>query len=148
MIYIGADHRGFELKEYLRNHLIEEGLDLVDVGASTYESGDDYVDFAKEVVKGVLNEDGNKGVLICGSGVGVDIVANKHKGIRCALVFDVARSKMSREHEDVNVISIPSDIVSDEQAYRMVKAFLETPFSGEERHVRRIKKIAQIENNS
>lgn len=148
MIYIGADHRGFELKEYLRNHLIREGLELVDVGASTYESGDDYVDYATLVAKGVLESDKNWGIVICGSGVGVDIVANKFDGIRCALVMDVARSKQSREHEDVNMISLASDVINPEEALRVVKTFLETQFSNEERHKRRIAKIQEIEDSN
>lgn len=147
MIYIGADHRGFELKEYLRNHLIRDGLELVDVGASTYESEDDYVDYASLVAKGVLEDSENRGIVLCGSGVGVDVVANKFDGIRCALVMDMARAKQSREHEDVNVISLASDVVDPEEALKIVKTFLETQFSGEERHKRRIAKIAEIEDS-
>lgn len=148
MIYIGADHRGFELKEYLRNHLIAEAVSLVDVGASTYDSGDDYVDFAKKVVEGVLTEPGNMGILICGSGVGVDIVANKFDGIRCALVEDVDKAKMSREHEDVNMIALSADTTRNEDALSIVKVFMETKFSGEARHERRIDKIADIEESN
>lgn len=148
MIYIGADHRGFELKEYLRNRLIDESVEVFDVGAATYDSGDDYVDFASDVVAGVLRDPKNLGVLLCGSGVGVDIVANKHDGIRCSLVQDIERAKMSREHEDANVLALPADIVDLEEAYRIVKIFLETEFSGEERHERRIKKIQEIEEGN
>lgn len=148
MIYIGADHRGFELKEVLRERLIRDGEEVFDVGATTYDKDDDYVDFASQVAEAVMGDDKNRGIVLCGSGVGVDIVANKYDGVRCALVGDVARAKQSREHEDANMIAIAADVVDAGKAYEVVRAFLDTDFSGEARHERRIDKIEKIEKTN
>ena len=145
MLYLGADHRGFELKEYIKKRLEEDGIQFEDKGDKVLDPGDDYVDFAKLVGDEVIKDKDHRGVLMCGSGVGVDMVANKIDGVRCALVSDVERSEQSRQHEDVNVIALPADIVNKEDAYQIVKAFLETPFSGEERHVRRLEKLHDVE---
>lgn len=146
MIYIGADHRGFELKQRIYKRLVDEGYQVTDLGNDHLDPKDDYVDFAHKVADAVANDpDVNKGVLLCGSGAGVDIVANKVPGIRSALVFDVARSKQAREHEDVNIISLPADTLDEETAWEIIRTFLETSFSGEERHIRRLDKLEQVE---
>ena len=145
MIYLGADHRGFKLKEYIKKRLSEDELEFVDKGDLVLDPEDDYVDFAKLVASEVIQDEKHRGVLICGSGVGVDMVANKIDGVRCALVGDAARAEQSRQHEDVNVIALPSDILEEETGYQIVKAFLNTPFSGEERHVRRLEKMKEVE---
>lgn len=147
MIYIGADHRGFTLKEYIKRRLAEDNLMYEDKGGLALIQQDDYVDYALAVGEAVVASLDHRGVLVCGSGAGVDMVANKIDGVRCALVQDEMRAKQARQHEDANVIALPADILEGEQAYQVVKAFLSTPFSGEERHKRRLEKMAEVEKN-
>ncbi|KKS65541.1 hypothetical protein A3A14_03460 [Candidatus Daviesbacteria bacterium RIFCSPLOWO2_01_FULL_43_38] len=146
MIYLGADHRGFELKERLRKRLIDEGLEVTDLGNNHLDPSDDYVDFAQRVAEATVGDSVNRGVIFCGSGAGVDMVANKIDGVRSALVFDVARAKQAREHEDANVISLPADILDEESAWEITKTFLDTPFSNGERHIRRLQKLEEVED--
>jgi len=148
MIYLGADHRGFELKEKLYKRLSDEGFEVTDLGGDHLDPGDDYVDFAFKVASSVIQLPDNKGILICGSGVGMAIAANKVKGIRCALVFDLAKAKQAREHLDANIISLPVDFLDEEAAWEIVKTFLTTAFSREERHIRRLKKIKEFEKEN
>ncbi len=146
MIYLGADHRGFELKQRLKKHLIDEGFEITDLGPDTLVPGDDYVIYAHKVADAVAGgTSADRGILLCGSGAGVDIVANKVEGIRSALVFDVPRAIQAREHENANVISLPSDTLDEEQAFEISKAFLTTEFSGEERHKRRLQELEEVE---
>ncbi len=146
MLYIGADHRGYNLKEALKIYLNELNYDFEDLGAKELNLDDDYPDFALAVAKKVAeNPDENRGVLICGSGVGVDIVANRVKGIRSALCFDAKQAQMSRNDDNANVLSLSADFISESLAKEIVKTWLETPFSGLERHARRIEKIRKIE---
>ena len=146
MIYLGADHRGFELKERLRKRLIDEGLEVTDLGNNHLDPSDDYVDFAQRVAEATVGDSVNRGVIFCGSGAGVDMVANKIDGVRSALVFDVARAKQAREHEDANVISLPADILDEESPLEITKTFLDTPFSNGERHIRRLQKLEEVED--
>lgn len=148
MIYLGADHRGFKLKEAIKKKLTNEGLEVSDLGNDHLDPEDDYVIFAEKVAKAVVQSSNNRGLLFCGSGAGVDMVANKIDGVRSALVFDLARAKQAREHEDANVISIPADVLDEESAYQMVKTFLETKFSGEERHERRLEEMKKVEEEN
>lgn len=145
MVYIGADHRGFELKEKLKQRLVDEGFEVTDLGNNHLDPADDYILFAQKVARATLDSRENKGVILCGSGAGVDMVANKIRGIRSALVFDVKRATQAREHEDANIISLPADILDEESAFEITKSFLTTPFSGEERHLRRLEEMAKIE---
>jgi len=146
MIYIGADHRGYKLKETLKIYLKELGLVCEDLGATELIPDDDYPDYALAVAQKVAgNPDENLGILICGSGVGVDIVANKIENIRSALCFDVEQAKTSRNDDNTNILSLPADFISEDLAKEIVKIWLETPFSGDERHARRIEKIRKIE---
>lgn len=145
MIYIGADHRGFELKEELKRRLTNDGIEVEDLGNETLDPADDYVDYAKAVAQTVANDSESKGILICGSGVGVDMAANKVKGARSCLVFDQKRAIQSREHEDANILCLGSDILIADDAYEIVKVFIQTPFSGEERHIRRLNKLKELE---
>jgi ribose 5-phosphate isomerase B len=145
MIYIGADHRGFELKEFIYQRLKDEGYEVTDLGNHVLDPQDDYVDFARSVGEAVVNDPHGRGVVLCGSGAGVDMVANKIDGVRSALAFDIPRAKQAREHEDANVVSLPADILDPELAYEIVKVFLETPFTDEERHVRRLEKMEDVE---
>lgn len=147
MIYIGADHRGFELKEELKRRMKADAIEFEDLGNKVMDPADDYVDFAKAVGEAVAADSSGIGVLICGSGVGVDMAANKINGVRSCLVFDEKRATQSREHEDANVICLAADVLIAETAYTMVKSFMNTAFTGEERHVRRINKLKELEQN-
>ncbi len=158
MIYIGSDHRGYKLKEALKVYLQELGYDFEDSGAKELIPDDDYPDYALVVAKKVArlaqaraeraeNPDENRGILICGSGVGVDIVANKIRNIRSALCFDVKQAQMSRSDDNANILSLPADYISEDLAKEIMKIWLETPFSGLERHARRINKIKEIEKS-
>lgn len=146
MIYIGADHRGFQLKEEIKKYLDERGEKFKDLGNLKFEPDDDYPDFAVKVAGEVAKApEKNRGILLCGSGVGVDVAANKVGGVRSALALSAWMVQAARKDDDVNVLSLSADITDAATAKRIVKAFLETPFSGEERHKRRIEKIKQIE---
>lgn len=142
MIYLGADHRGFQLKEKLKQFLEETGFEFADLGNKIYDKNDDYSDFAKLVAQKISEKpDEHKGILICGSGVGVDITANKFHGVRSALADDIETAKQSRDHDDTNVLSLPADEVDFELAKKIVSIWLETPFSNGEKYKRRIDKI-------
>ena len=145
MIYLGADHRGYNLKEGIKNFLAENGQSFEDMGNFKHDPNDDYTDFAKLVAEKVSqNPQTDKGILVCGSGVGVDITANKFKGVRSALADDVATARQSREHDDTNVLSLPADEINFELAKKIIDTWLSTSFSNGEKYKRRIDKI---ENN-
>ena len=144
-IAIGADHAGFELKEKLKDYLKSEGYDVVDLGPNEYEPGDDYPLYAAPVARMVGDGEVDRGVLVCDSGIGVDIVANKISGVRSALVNDEELAKLTRMHNDTNVLSLGAMFVDDEKAKRIVKNWLETDFSNAERHMRRIQEIEELE---
>lgn len=146
MIYIGADHRGFKLKEALKMYLKELGFDFEDLGAHEIVLDDDYPDYAILVAQKVSEDpENNRGILICGSGVGVDIVANKFKGVRSALLFNVEQARMSRNDDNTNILSFAADFTDENFAKEILIIWLETPFSYLERHVRRVEKIKNIE---
>ena len=148
ILYIGADHGGFELKESLKQFLSESGYTVNDVGNTELDSGDDYVDFAKMVAEEVSKDvSTRKGILICRSGHGVDIVANRYPQIRSALVFSPDHAVVSRNDDDANVLSLPADYIDFETAKKIVSAWLQTPFSEEERYKRRIEKIKYLGNS-
>lgn len=147
MLYLAADHRGFQLKEALKRFLTERSIAFEDVGAKTYAEGDDYVDFATAASEKIAaNPLGHKGIFLCGSGHGVDMVANKFKGIRAALCWNKEVAKQSREHEDANVLVLPADWLDEASVEEIVTLWLGTEFSNEERHVRRLEKIAKLES--
>lgn len=146
MIYIGADHGGFKMKEQIKKFLAKKKLEFLDVGAKTLKAGDDYPDYAKLVAKKVSqNPLRNVGILICRSGQGVCIVANKFTNVRAALVWNEKEAKMSRTDDMTNVLCLPSDYISTKDAEKIVEVWLSTPFSTEARHVRRVKKISSLE---
>ena len=148
MVFIGADHRGFQLKEELKKLLAELGVNFEDIGNTKFDPQDDYPDFAKKVADAVSkNPERDKGILICGSGIGVDIVANKFPSVRCAVVTTIEMAQLARLHDNTNVISLPSDHLTENEAKQVLKVWLETPFSREERHVRRLAKIREIEES-
>src|SRR3989338_1316942 len=145
-LYLGADHRGFVLKEALKRALMQNGYDVEDVGAFAQDSNDDYPDFAYAAAKKVA-EDPNerKGVLICGSAMGMDVVANKVKGIRATVAYSKESAAHARTNDDINIITLAGDVVDFNEAMEIVTIFLTTLFSGETRHLRRLNKIKEIE---
>jgi ribose 5-phosphate isomerase B len=147
-IAIAADHAGYDLKEKLKKHLEERGHAVIDVGAHEFRTGDDYPDFAQPAAELVSRGAVDRGIVICDSGIGVDIVANKVPGVRSALVHDEDLARRTREHNDTNVLSLGSMLLDDESAYRIADAWLDTPFSREERHARRIHKIGHLEEHN
>ncbi len=130
-IVIGADHRGYEHKEYIKKQLSNEkkAIEWLDVGAFDMERSD-YPVFAKAVAKAMLDGKAQLGILICGSGVGMAVVANRYPKIYAALVWNEAVARVSREHDNINVLVVPSDFVSAEQSVAMIKAWLEAEFLG------------------
>lgn len=147
IIYIGADHRGFNLKEKLKSFLINKGYTVIDKGNDVYDESDDYPDFAALVAQEVAQDpDNRRGILICGSGIGMDIVANKFPLIRSAAVSNPDQSFSSRNDVNANVLCLAADFLEEEEAKKILSVWLQTPFSGEERHKRRIRKISEIEN--
>lgn len=152
-VYFGADHRGFKLAEELYAWLIENAVAVVNAGASSFEKDDDYVDYAADVGRRVAQgitygHKETRGIIVCGSGVGVDIAANKISGIRSCLGFSIEQVKAARTDDNVNVLSLAADFISTDTAKQLVKVFLETPFANEERFQRRIKKLASLEKTS
>ncbi len=147
-IYIGADHRGFELKEKVARWLFEWGNEFLDVGAEKFVSDDDYTKYAGEVASLVANNANSKGILLCGSGVGVDAMANKFDGVRASLGKSSEQVRAGRHDDDMNVLVIAADFTNEDEAKKMVKAFLETKFSHEGRYERRLEDIKRIEENN
>lgn len=143
-IYIGADHRGYAMKEGLVAWLREQGNDVHDMGATEYTEGDDYPDYAKVVAQEVAGDSGSRGVVLCGSGIGVAVTANKVVGIRAAAVHDKTITQIARNDDDINILGLGADYISIEDAKKVITVFLETPFSGEDRHMRRIGKIESV----
>ncbi|AKM77875.1 MAG: Ribose-5-phosphate isomerase [Candidatus Wolfebacteria bacterium GW2011_GWE1_48_7] len=146
IIYLGADHRGFALKEELKAFLFDRGYDVVDMGNEVEEEGDDYPDFAAAVADAVSNNPvEDRGIVICGSGVGVDIVANKFIDIRSALISNSDQAKAARNDDDANVLALAADFLDADTAKAIVDAFIETAYDGAEHHQRRIDKITELE---
>jgi len=147
MIYIGSDHAGYELKEKLKIFLTELSYEVIDKGAISFDDQDDYPDFVIPVAESVFQDPGSMGIVLGGSGQGEMISANKVKGIRAAIYYggnpEIVR--ISREHNDTNVLSLGARFINEEEAQEAVKLFLETKFSGDERHNRRIDKIKKQE---
>ncbi len=142
-IALGADHAGFHLKDSLKRALDEIGVVYHDFGTASAESVD-YPDFAQAVATGVASGQFDRGVLVCGTGVGMAIAANKVPGIRAAAIVDTDTAKLSREHNDLNVLTLGARVTPEARAREIVKVFLATPFEGG-RHATRVGKIHQIE---
>lgn len=143
-IVLGADHAGFRLKESIKNYLQSAGHGVDDVG-TTSEDSVDYPDFGAAAAHRVADGKDDLGIVICGTGIGISIAANKVAGIRAALVGDTATAHLAREHNDANVLALAGRSLSDEQAQQIVREFLNTPFAGG-RHQRRIDKITQLDH--
>lgn len=147
MIYLGSDHRGFDLKEKIKKYLESLDFEYKDLGAYEKNEDDDYNDYSADVARYVRMERENRGIVICGSGVGVSIVCNKHMDIRCGLCFNKEVAVMARKDEAINVCAIPADFVTFDEAKEIVLSFLKTDFSFEEKYSRRLSKIIRIEEN-
>lgn len=140
VVYIGADHAGYEMKEALKKYLTELGYKFLDLGSFSMESVD-FPDIAREVCEKVVEDKKSLGVLVCGTGTGMAMSANKRAGIRAAVCINVQMAELARGHNDANVLCIGARITTLESAKEIVKTFLATDFSNEERHVRRIEKM-------
>lgn len=145
-IAIGADHAGFMMKEELASEMRKLGHDLLDVGARRHDPSDDYPDFAEAVGRALMEGKAERGVLICGSGVGVSVAANKMPGIRAAVCHDAYSAHQGVEHDNMNVLVLGSRIIGPELARELVRTYLAARFSGEERHCRRLAKVDEIEH--
>jgi ribose 5-phosphate isomerase B len=140
MIAIGCDHGGFELKKEVMEHLKERNIEFKDFGTYTSESCD-YPVYAGKVAEAVLSRECEFGILICGTGIGISIAANKIKGIRAALCHDCFSAEATRSHNDANILAMGARVVGAGHALKIVDTFLDTPFSNDERHIRRINLI-------
>lgn len=148
MIYLGADHRGYKLKEKVAKWLFEWGYKFIDTGALIFDPNDDYTKYAESVGSLVGKEKDAMGILICGSGVGVDVTANKFDGVRSSIGKNQAQVKAGRNDDNMNILVLASDYTSDKEAGLMLKAFLETKFGGKTRYKRRLEEIKRLEENN
>ena len=140
MIGIGADHGGFELKRAIIKHLEAKGLEYKDFGTDSPVSCD-YPEYGKAVANAVAAGQCDRGIIICGTGIGISISANKVKGIRAAVCTDCFMAEATSSHNDANILALGARVVGEGLALKIVDTFLETPFSGDARHIRRIEKI-------
>lgn len=142
MIALGSDHGGYLLKQEIRKHLEERGIAYTDLGCDS-EASCDYPDYAKKVTKMIQAGEAEKGILLCGTGIGISMTANKQKGIRAAVCTDCFTAEATRLHNDANVLCMGGRVVGAGLALKIVDTFLDTPFSNDERHIRRIRKIEE-----
>ena len=147
MVIIGCDHAAVSFKKEIIRALNEQGVQVLDVGADG-SAASDYPDYAEKVCREVLKEKAQKGILICGTGIGMSIAANKFKGIRCALCADTFSAHAARLHNNANILALGCRVIGEGLALDIVDAFLNTEFSKEERHVRRIDKITALEKKN
>jgi len=140
-VIMASDHGGFTLKEKIKKTLSKTHILFEDFGAKKLDQNDDYQDFIIPAMTAILKNKNSKGIIICRNGVGVSILANKFKGIRAGLCFSENHVKSARNDDDINVLALPANYISKRRAMKLVKTFLNTPFSGEARHKRRLAKI-------
>lgn len=147
MIYLATDHGGFELKMKIKDFLKKEGYQVEDFGAYEFNKDDDYPDFISKAAEAVSKDPKSKAIILGTSGQGEAMVANKFSNVRCAVYYggEDGVPKLTREHNDANILSLGARFLNEEQALTAVKLFLDTPFSNEERHLRRIAKITKLE---
>jgi ribose 5-phosphate isomerase B len=145
MVYIASDHGGFELKQKLVEYLVKMGFQYKDLGPFEYIADDDYPDYVKPLAENVAASSENCGIVICRNGVGVSMLANKFKGIRCALSWNPRHAASSRNDDNTNVLALPADYISPQEAEETVKSWLSTPFSNANRYIRRLKKVMETE---
>jgi ribose 5-phosphate isomerase B len=143
-IALGCDHGALELKDAVAIHLKNKGHEVVDFGTYTLDSCD-YPDFAEKAARAVAAGECEKGIVMCTTGIGISIAANKVKGIRCALLHDVWSAKMTRAHNDTNMMALGAAVTGKMLAFEIVDTWLGTEFSGEEKHARRIRKVMELE---
>ncbi len=143
MIYLGADHLGLELKEKAKKWLVAWGYQFEDLGNQRLETEDDYPDFAIKVAK-KLGKEKDFGILFCGSGVGMDIVANRFSKVRCGLGFSQQQIRLAKRDDNINCLSLAADFIDENDAKAIIQIFLETQFSRGEKYLRRLKKIEKI----
>ena len=146
-VYLGADHAGYELKVHLVNHLAKQDYEVVDVGAHEYDPEDDYPAYCLHTGARVVADAGSLGIVIGGSGNGEQIAANKIKGVRAALAWNLETAQLARQHNDANVVAIGARQHTLDEATALAEAFLSTAFSGNERHARRIAELADFEKS-
>lgn len=144
MIFLGSDHAGFKLKETMKSYLDEIGESYIDFGNTEFDPEDDYPDFGYIVAKQVSENEG-RGLLFCGNAEGICMVANKVDGVRAAIGYNEYAAKTSREDDDSNILCLPGRVITNEEARNIVKIWLETNFSNEPRHIRRLQKMRDIE---
>jgi len=146
IIYLGADHKGFKMKNLVKVALHDRGYEIIDLGADAFNKDDDYVDFASKLGERLSTEFANaKGVLICGSGVGMSVAVNKYPNIRAALVLTPDQAYDARKEDDANVLVLAASHTDEAKVKSIISTFFETPFEPVERYLRRIKKINEIE---
>ena len=145
-IAIGSDHAGFEDKEKIKRQLERLGFEYEDVGTNSTESVD-YPIFARKVAEKVAAGEADQGILVCGSGNGMQIAANKIRGVRAALAWNEETARLAREHNDANVLSVPARMISPEEVAKIIKSFLEAKFEGG-RHARRVEEISKLEKDN
>jgi len=138
MIYLGCDHGGFALKEAIRTHLEKQGIAVTDCGNTQFDSEDDFTTYVTPVVHGVLNDQDNRGILVCGTGIGVCIAANHHVGIRAALVHSVDYARLAREHNNANILCLGGRFMEEATALTAVDTFLSTPMNSDPKYQRRM----------
>ena len=145
-IYLGADHAGWEAKEKVKKVLEEKGFKIVDMGNRDLVEGDDYPDFGHAVAKRVVSDPGSVGIVSCGNAQGICIVTNKVKGVRAAVGFSEYAAETSKTDDNANILCLPGRVLSEKEIEQIVLKWLETEFSGADRHKRRLEKVAEIEN--
>lgn len=146
-IGLGSDHGGYNLKEEIKKHLISKGIEVVDFGTENGVDSVDYPIYGEKVAKAVISKDVDYGILCCGTGIGISLAANKVKGIRCAVVSDTFSAKMSKAHNNANMLSLGERVLGKGLALEIVDAWLNTEFEGE-RHLRRVNMLNDIEQNN
>ena len=149
-VFLATDHAGFELKEKIKKHLSELGYEVEDCGAYEFDKDDDYPDFISKAAEKVSKDPKSRAIILGGSGQGEAMVANKFPNVRAAIYYGSVEQipGLTRQHNDSNILSLGARFLKEEEAIEAVKLFLQTPFSNEERHIRRIEKIKKIEEKS
>ena len=147
-VALGADHAGYELKSKLLPWLKEQGFEVIDKGATSLDTQDDYPDFAGPVAEAVASGKARRGIVVCGSGVGAVIAANKVPGARASVCHDTYSASQGVEHDDMNVLCLGGRVIGEELARKLITAFLNATFTGEERHIRRLEKVLALERQA
>lgn len=146
-IGLGSDHGGYNLKEEIKKHLVSKGIEVLDFGTENGVDSVDYPIYGEKVAKAVISKDVDYGILCCGTGIGISLAANKVKGIRCAVVSDTFSAKMSKAHNNANMLSLGERVIGKGLALEIIDAWLNTEFEGE-RHLRRVNMLNDIEQNN